>query len=150
MAIDGGSYINVFRSPQQMGSQSGYFCVTIYAAAAFIENLTSEQLTIDHDFFRDQLGQAFPSQPSADEHHDAEYHTTGSSDKDSQVTMQEGHPTEHNNNTSALPSPPTSLYATNNERDPFESLSGSTYIAYYPCNHLTPFQTLTWNLFCWP
>lgn len=38
-----------------MGSQSGYFCVTIYAAAAFIENLTSEQLAIDHDFFRSQF-----------------------------------------------------------------------------------------------
>jgi hypothetical protein len=38
-----------------MGSQSGYFCVTIYAAAMFIENLTSEQLTIDREFFLDQL-----------------------------------------------------------------------------------------------
>jgi hypothetical protein len=43
-----------------MGSQSGYFCVTIYAAAVFIENLTSEQLAIDQEFFHSQM----PSLPN--------------------------------------------------------------------------------------
>ena len=38
-----------------MGSQSGYFCVTLYAAAMFIENLTSEQLAIDQELFRSQI-----------------------------------------------------------------------------------------------
>lgn len=38
-----------------MGSQSGYFCVSLHAAAMFIENLKSEQLAIDPDYFRNHL-----------------------------------------------------------------------------------------------
>eukprot|EP00026_Physarum_polycephalum_P001386 Phypoly_transcript_01387.p1 GENE.Phypoly_transcript_01387~~Phypoly_transcript_01387.p1 ORF type:complete len:1109 (+),score=130.17 Phypoly_transcript_01387:94-3327(+) len=49
------NYINTFRSPNEMGSQAGYFCVTLYAAALFIENLTSEQLVIDQEFFHSRM-----------------------------------------------------------------------------------------------